>query len=68
MKIDFDGQINSWDFRYYMARNEERKYSVDQNKLKDYFPLDQVTKGLLRIYQVRACMFAGSVIMPGSIG
>lgn len=68
MKIDFDGQINSWDFRYYMARNEERKYSVDQNKLKDYFPLDQVTKGLLRIYQVRAGMFAGSVIMPGSIG
>jgi thimet oligopeptidase len=34
-----------------MALVEEKRYSVDQNELKQYFPLHTVTKGLLQIYQ-----------------
>ncbi|XP_042561014.1 neurolysin, mitochondrial isoform X2 [Clupea harengus] len=49
--LNFDGQIHAWDMPYYMNQVEQVKFSVDKDKLIEYFPLEVVKEGLLGIYQ-----------------
>eukprot|EP01117_Protostelium_nocturnum_P003259 TRINITY_DN1420_c0_g2_i1.p2 TRINITY_DN1420_c0_g2~~TRINITY_DN1420_c0_g2_i1.p2 ORF type:complete len:759 (-),score=281.48 TRINITY_DN1420_c0_g2_i1:2611-4866(-) len=48
---EFDGQLHIWDWRYYENILLEREYQVDHQKISEYFPLEKVTDGLLKIYQ-----------------
>ena len=43
--------LGAWDRTYYCKRIEERDFKVDHETLKQYFPLERVTSGLLQIYQ-----------------
>nr|XP_028569431.1 thimet oligopeptidase isoform X2 [Podarcis muralis] len=49
--LPFDGCLHAWDLRFYMNRVQETLYQVDQNLLKEFFPMEVVTAGLLGIYQ-----------------
>merc|ERR1712106_989751 len=49
--FDFDGTIAKEDFWYYGNQVEKNNYSVDKEKLKEYFPLEKVTSGMMDIYQ-----------------
>ena len=49
--FDFNGKIDFWDMSYYSNLVQELHYSVDQEILKEYFPIGKVTEGLMDIYQ-----------------
>ncbi|KAJ1657427.1 metalloendopeptidase [Dispira simplex] len=46
-----DSTIYAWDYRYYMNQVKEREYKVDEEAVKQYFTMENVTKGMLDIYQ-----------------
>ncbi|XP_075528899.1 thimet oligopeptidase-like [Dermacentor variabilis] len=50
--IPFDGELHAWDVAFYKNLVEERHYKVDQEKLRPYFPLEVVMKGLFGIYEL----------------
>ena len=44
-------ELNTWDWRYYGNILKKTKYSVDTQKVKEYFPLDVVIGGMFDIFQ-----------------
>lgn len=38
--------IEPWDYYYYANKVKKQKYDIDENEVRQYFPLDQVMKGL----------------------
>ncbi|KAI9146266.1 hypothetical protein BKA69DRAFT_1162856 [Paraphysoderma sedebokerense] len=46
----YDGSFHSWDFQYYHTLLLSTEYSVDQEIIKPYFPLQSVTQRMLDIY------------------
>jgi len=43
--------LELWDLFYYHEILMKEKYSVDQNEIKKYFPMERVVAGVLEVYQ-----------------
>jgi len=44
-------EVFSWDYLYLLTKLKEEKYSVDDNLIKEYFPLEKALNGILGIAQ-----------------
>ena len=44
-------RLNAWDWRYYDNKLKKERHQLDLEQIKEYFPVDKVTDGLLSIYQ-----------------
>lgn len=49
--IDFDGEFYVWDWRYYDRKRVETSLSLDNDKVKEHFPVEVVVKEIMDIYQ-----------------
>lgn len=48
---DNDGHYYLWDNRYYDTLMLERDYSLDQEAIAEYFPLETTIRGMLQIFE-----------------
>ncbi len=44
-------QVYAWDRQYYSRRLREERYALDQETVKQYFPVDRVVEGTMKVYQ-----------------
>ncbi|KAH7417916.1 metallopeptidase MepB [Cadophora sp. MPI-SDFR-AT-0126] len=47
----FDGHYFLWDNQFYVQMLLEKEYSVDQQKIAEYFPLQSTIEGMLQIFE-----------------
>lgn len=48
---DFDNELYLWDYRYYDRLWTEQKLGLDDEKVKEYFPVNKVVPTILDIYR-----------------
>ncbi len=44
-------RLESWDPYHYQEKLRKTKYSLDDEKVKEYFPVDRVVEGTMRVYE-----------------
>ena len=44
-------ELNTWDMTYYAEKLREHKYSISQEELRPYFPMNKVLSGLFHVAQ-----------------
>lgn len=56
LKVVFEGKdsdpvFRAWDWRFYDNQLKRVRYSVDEQKIREYFPADYLTEQMLEVYQ-----------------
>lgn len=51
LALPFDEEFYHWDARYYERKYVEESLDLDQNLVKEYFPVSVVVPAILQIYQ-----------------
>jgi thimet oligopeptidase len=46
-----NAKINIWDWRYYSEQLRQKRYNIDAEQLRVYFPYNRVLNGMFAIYQ-----------------
>lgn len=49
--IEFDDHYYLWDHRFYDRLVREKEFSIDENKIAEYFPLQKCVDGMLTIFE-----------------
>ena len=49
--LPYDGKYYMWDHRFYNRLMVEKEYSIDENKVAEFFPLDTTISGMLNIFE-----------------
>jgi metallopeptidase MepB len=49
--LPYDGHYYAWDHRYYSRIQEEQDFKIDQLKLAEYFPIQEVLARMLAIFE-----------------
>lgn len=46
-----DGKMQPWDFAFVQDRFKKKNFDIDEEKISEYFPVEETLKGLLSIYE-----------------
>ncbi|KAI0133025.1 peptidase family M3 [Xylariales sp. AK1849] len=49
--LEPDGKYYLWDHRFYDRMMVEQEYSIDENKIAEYFPLQHTVRSMLKIFE-----------------
>jgi len=51
LEASYDGNYYLWDHRFYDRLMVENEYSIDEQKIAEYFPLQSTIEGMLQIFE-----------------
>lgn len=51
LESSYDGRYYLWDHRFYDRMMVEKEYTIDEQKIAEYFPLQPTIDGMLKIFE-----------------